>query len=109
MTAAVGALTGAVKKLNRPKLWQFSGDAKHRPEARTSFIGQINAKNFGMTSSCFSKANSFTTSQTAATVNPVKILRKTPPCIFSCSRYCISARILIRIDEGGNKNETHDT
>src|SRR5207249_5624675 len=61
---------------------EILGDAKHRPEVRTSFIGQINTKNFRTRSGFFSEVNLFTVpmsadspasrdrrrSQTAATV-----------------------------------------
>src|SRR5439155_15582316 len=53
-------IAGAHRSCEKNDLDEILGDAKHRPEVRTSFIGQINTKNFRTRSGFFSEVNLFT-------------------------------------------------
>ena len=56
---------GALWSCEKNDLDEILGDAKHRPEVRTSFIGQINTKNFRTRSGFFSEVNLFTVPMSA--------------------------------------------
>src|SRR5438094_10268656 len=59
---------GALWSCEKNDLDEILGDAKHRPEVRTSFIGQINTKNFRTRSGFFSEVNLFTVPMSARDV-----------------------------------------
>src|SRR5947208_6756369 len=64
---------GALWSCEKNDLDEILGDAKHRPEVRTSFIGQINTKNFRTRSGFFSEVNLFTVPMSARDVFFVQI------------------------------------